>query len=130
MIDKMQSGGWREIERLYFAAVSHPAAGRARFLAEACGTDRDLRRQVETLLDQDASAASFLVRPPLEDVPIGSSPSGEAHGRPAHVMPLWARSVVVIAALRSAIGLALYLSQWSAFAPANPPAWLYALLTA
>ena len=125
----MQSRRWREIERLYFAAASHPASARARFLEEACGTDHDLKRQVESLLDQDATAASFLARSPLDDTPIGSSPSEEAH-RPAHVMPLWARSVVVIAALRSAVGLALYLSQWGAFARPNPPAWLYALLTA
>ncbi len=42
---------WREIERLYHAALERDAAERAAFLNEACGGDEALRREVESLLD-------------------------------------------------------------------------------
>src|SRR5581483_6632117 len=46
---------WAEIERLYHAALEHEGAARDRFVAEACGEDHELRREVESLLKQDAS---------------------------------------------------------------------------
>ena len=42
---------WREIERLYYAALERDADERAVFLNEACGGDEGLRREVESLLD-------------------------------------------------------------------------------
>jgi len=41
---------WREIERLYHAALERAAAERPAFLSEACGRDEELRREVESLL--------------------------------------------------------------------------------
>ena len=38
------SGRWREIERLYHAAVARPATEREAYLAEACAGDEALRR--------------------------------------------------------------------------------------
>src|SRR5438105_2642606 len=54
------------IDEVYCAAVEYddPAA-RAAYLAEACGTDSDLRRQVERLLDARAERGSFLESPAL-----------------------------------------------------------------
>jgi tetratricopeptide (TPR) repeat protein len=52
---------------------------RARYLAEACGGDEALRRQVEGLLDAHTKAGDFL-KPPTEDAPENDSP-GTVIGR-------------------------------------------------
>src|SRR5438445_1643639 len=43
---------WRQIEALYHAASERDDGDRPRFLDEACGGDRELRREVEFLLEQ------------------------------------------------------------------------------
>jgi hypothetical protein len=53
---------WDTVERLFHAALARPAAERAAFLAEACGGDQGLRREVESLLVQGASAEAILER--------------------------------------------------------------------
>jgi hypothetical protein len=45
------AGPFGRIESLYHAARSRPPEQRAAFLAEACGGDEHLRREVESLLD-------------------------------------------------------------------------------
>ncbi|MFN0104810.1 MAG: protein kinase domain-containing protein [Bryobacteraceae bacterium] len=45
---------WRQIDELFTRAVAVPAADRAAFLASACGGDRELHREVESLLACDA----------------------------------------------------------------------------
>lgn len=57
---------WRQIERLYHAALEHEGSGRAAFLEEACGGDRELRREVESLLSSSAAAGSFIEAPAME----------------------------------------------------------------
>ena len=54
---------WREIERLYHAALERSDPERAAFLTEACGHDGALRREVESLLDCHARAGDFIERP-------------------------------------------------------------------
>jgi serine/threonine protein kinase len=44
---------WRQIEHLYHTALEHTTERRSAFLEEACGGDDDLRREVESLLQQD-----------------------------------------------------------------------------
>ncbi len=56
---------WRQIERLYHAALELEGSGRAAFLKGACGADDDLRREVESLLASDAAAGSFLESPAI-----------------------------------------------------------------
>ena len=51
---------WREVDRLFQAAVSAPPAERARVLAELCAGDADLRREVESLLAHASSAPGAL----------------------------------------------------------------------
>ena len=51
----------RRIEDLCHAARAHVPASRGAFLTEACGADSDLRREVESLLAEDAT--EFLDRP-------------------------------------------------------------------
>jgi preprotein translocase subunit Sec61beta len=49
----VQRERWDRISDLYLEALGIPAAGRARFLREACGDDESLSREVETLLAQE-----------------------------------------------------------------------------
>ena len=46
---------WRRIEDVYHAALECDPTGRRTFLGNACAGDDDLRREVESLLAQDAS---------------------------------------------------------------------------
>jgi serine/threonine protein kinase/Tol biopolymer transport system component len=54
---------WREIERLYHAALEHDSAGRPAFLTEACGDDAGLRQEVESLLTYQGAANDFMALP-------------------------------------------------------------------
>jgi serine/threonine protein kinase len=48
----MTEDRWRKIERIYHGALERDAAQRGSFLAEACGTDEELRIEVQALLAQ------------------------------------------------------------------------------
>ena len=51
---------WERVEELYHAALARVEGERAAFLRDACGTDEDLRREVESLLAQPVSADGVL----------------------------------------------------------------------
>lgn len=51
---------WRQLSRIYHAALARAEIERADFLRDECGGDSDLRRHVESLLAQPASAAEHL----------------------------------------------------------------------
>jgi tetratricopeptide (TPR) repeat protein len=53
---------WRRIKDLFSDAVSRGPAERAAFLADACGADEALRREVESLLEGHDQAGEFLDR--------------------------------------------------------------------
>jgi eukaryotic-like serine/threonine-protein kinase len=57
---------WREIERLYHAALERGTEERAVFLAEACGTDAALRQELESLFDYHSRAKDFIETPAHE----------------------------------------------------------------
>src|SRR5215510_8283930 len=57
---RMKPERWKQIERLYHAALERESDKRAAFLAEACPGDSDLRREVEELLRYDGEAESFI----------------------------------------------------------------------
>lgn len=57
---------WRRMEDLYHAALARPTEARARFLAEACPGDAELRGELESLLAHSANAGSFLDKPAFE----------------------------------------------------------------
>ena len=50
----------RLVEEIFLSALDHPAETREGFLDEACGSDRDLRNEVESLLACDPGADQFL----------------------------------------------------------------------
>ena len=56
----MDPDRWERVDRVYHAALAQPADRRAASLAEACGGDEELRREVESLLAQNVSADAVL----------------------------------------------------------------------
>jgi serine/threonine protein kinase len=83
MSQMMTPERWATVERLYHEAVTRGASERAAFLAEGCAGDDALRREVESLLEHDGSAA-FLSTPAavqaVQVVPSNSSLIGQAVG--------------------------------------------------
>jgi serine/threonine-protein kinase len=64
---------WRTIDAIFADAVERPAAERPAFIANACGSDADLRAEVESLLAAYESDADFLETPPV--APGGDGPA-------------------------------------------------------
>ncbi|HEX4947314.1 MAG TPA: protein kinase [Blastocatellia bacterium] len=58
---------WEQIGELYLAAQEVEAAQRPAFLAQACGNDTELRREVESLLAAEAKAGDFIDKPLLAE---------------------------------------------------------------
>src|ERR1700736_6107997 len=56
---------WQRVEMLCNAALECEASQRGAFLAQACGGDDELRREVESLLSQEKSAEAFLESPAI-----------------------------------------------------------------
>jgi tetratricopeptide (TPR) repeat protein len=55
----------RDLARIVLSALGRPAAERAAYVAETCGTDEELRREAESLIARDQAAVSFLEAPPV-----------------------------------------------------------------
>jgi serine/threonine protein kinase len=62
----MQSERWRKIEEIYHSSLERDGEHRSAFLADACGGDELLRREVESLLAHQARAERFMETPALE----------------------------------------------------------------
>src|SRR5262249_34116501 len=60
----------RQVEEIVSVVLGLPAAERAARLDSACGPDPELRRAVESLLEQEALAHAFLETPALEAVAL------------------------------------------------------------
>lgn len=56
----MNAEHWVRVSELFHAACEQPRELRGTFLAEACQADEELRREVESLLNQDASSDGVL----------------------------------------------------------------------
>ena len=54
---------WQQVKALFAQAIELEPSSRRAFLIESCGTDQDLRRQVEQLLHDHARAEDFLESP-------------------------------------------------------------------
>ena len=59
----MEPERWRRVERLYHSAVKVAANERAAFLQVECKDDDELRKEVESLLSYEDSAADFIELP-------------------------------------------------------------------
>jgi hypothetical protein len=56
----MKPDRWRKVDELFEAALEREPGSRAAFLDQACGSDKDLRREVEKMLDFDNQAQDFI----------------------------------------------------------------------
>jgi serine/threonine-protein kinase len=56
----MKPDRWRKVDELFEAALEHGPERRAAFLDEVCGGDKELRREVEKMLDFDNRAQDFI----------------------------------------------------------------------
>ena len=56
----MKPDDWRKIDDLFAAALEREPRDRAAFLDDACGDDRELRREVEKMLRIDEQATEFI----------------------------------------------------------------------
>src|SRR5262245_12771506 len=56
----MKPDRWRKVDELFEAALEHEPARRAAFLDEACGSDKDLRDEVEKMLDFEKRSEDFI----------------------------------------------------------------------
>jgi len=67
---------WTRVTALFTAALERPASERDAFLAEACGGDEALRREVISLLAAHARAGDFLEAPVGEAAALRASAPG------------------------------------------------------
>mgnify|MGYP002138963200 CR=1 FL=1 len=58
---------WKNIERVYYQALEQTSSDRTNWLAEICGADKELRREVESLLAAHDEAGSFIAGNAVED---------------------------------------------------------------
>ena len=56
----MKPDRWRKVDELFEAALEHESSHRAAFLDQACGSDKDLRREVEKMLDFEKHSEDFI----------------------------------------------------------------------
>ena len=49
-MSEISADRWREVERIYHDALDQPTEGRDAWVADACGDDAELRREVESLI--------------------------------------------------------------------------------
>src|SRR5262245_22730630 len=83
---RMNPERWKQIERIYHAALEREPGERGTFLDQACAGDEELRSEVTSLLDYDDKPASFIEAPVLEVVArelAGESLSGAQTLAPA-----------------------------------------------
>jgi eukaryotic-like serine/threonine-protein kinase len=59
----MNPESWQNLKKLFHAALDLTSAERASFLADACNSDNELRKQVEKLLASHDETGAFLVSP-------------------------------------------------------------------
>ncbi|HET9942509.1 MAG TPA: protein kinase [Terriglobia bacterium] len=82
----MKPARFNQIESLYHQALEIDETQRAAFLHEACGSDHDLRRNLEELLAEGPKAESFLEKAALREIAhefaeAAGSPSSSWTGR-------------------------------------------------
>lgn len=87
MDKRMTPEQWEKVGRIFEAAAALGPEQRSSFLDDACGDDHALRREVQSLLELEGRAGSFLGAGAMEDAALGlaeeNSPSlaGKTMGR-------------------------------------------------
>ena len=62
----MDANRWRRVEELYHSALERPEELRSEFLAQACGDDAELLREIRDLIAHDRDSAALVDRPAWE----------------------------------------------------------------
>ena len=62
----MDTERWEQLEKLYHSALERKPEERGAYLADACREDEELRRELESLLEQNVSGSGLLDHPARE----------------------------------------------------------------
>jgi eukaryotic-like serine/threonine-protein kinase len=62
-MDSRDSDRWARVKAVFCDALDRPPSERTAFLAGACADDQSIRREVQSLLDSDGVAGSFIETP-------------------------------------------------------------------
>ena len=75
---------WTDVERLFHAALERSPLERPAFLDESCASDAELRREVQSLLDESSLEDGFLEGQALDaatiDIPTQARLTGKRFG--------------------------------------------------
>src|SRR5215467_14713718 len=88
----MEPERWHRVEQLYHSALKVAAEQRAVFLKDKCQDDEEVRKEVESLLSYESSAAEFIETPAFDvaaklmaddkaSEQISSAPTISAHAK-------------------------------------------------
>lgn len=75
MTPAMTPERWAQIDQLLEKALERPAAEHTAFLAQACGGDAELRREVESLLVAHREADAEFLSKPVMEIGLGEVPA-------------------------------------------------------
>jgi serine/threonine protein kinase/tetratricopeptide (TPR) repeat protein len=75
-VKAMQAEHWRQIDRIFHAALNIEESRRAAYLEKACSGDEVLRRKVASLLARHREAQTFLEAPAMEVAAQALTPDG------------------------------------------------------
>ncbi len=89
----MNAERFQQVEQLYYRALELATAERADFLAQACGTDEELRREVESLLAAHDEAGSFIAGNAVADHANRIAPASFVEQPTAKLPTLIGRSI-------------------------------------
>ncbi len=67
-IKNVKDGNWPKVKEIFYAALRRSPGDRSRFVIQACGTDKAVLAEVESLLASNASAESFMETPAMAGV--------------------------------------------------------------
>ena len=100
---------WERVKAVYHSALDQDPGERAAFLDHACRDDRELRREVDSLL-AEASGDSFLERPAWQADDSGDSEpaSPEANSSPVRRHPFFWVVGITLAGLVALFGYAAW----------------------
>ena len=82
----MKPDRWRKVDELFEAALEREPKDRAAFLDAACGSDRELRREVEKMLGFDERAQDFIKTDVFEVAARLITKPSENLPRPSHAV--------------------------------------------
>jgi hypothetical protein len=78
---------WQQVKDIFDRAVERSPASRIAFIRECCGSDDELRKEVESLLASDTETGSLLENPLIGQAtvapsspPVPSAPDGDSFG--------------------------------------------------